>query len=53
MIRNFCIAGQPEEIVEQLHELERQGLNGINFIAPLKQQYRLIEDFSEKIMARM
>ena len=53
MIRNFCIAGQPEEIVEKLRELERQGLNGINFIAPLKQQYRLIEDFSERVMARM
>ncbi|MDP6831742.1 MAG: LLM class flavin-dependent oxidoreductase, partial [Alphaproteobacteria bacterium] len=53
MIRNFCIAGQPEEIVEQLRELERQGLNGITFIAPLKQQYRLIEDFAERIMARM
>ena len=53
MIRNFCIAGQPEEIVEQLRELERQGLNGLNFIAPLDQQYRLIEDFADKVMARM
>ncbi len=53
VIRNFCIAGQPEEIVEQLHELERQGLNAINFIAPLKQQYRTAEDFAEKVIARM
>jgi alkanesulfonate monooxygenase SsuD/methylene tetrahydromethanopterin reductase-like flavin-dependent oxidoreductase (luciferase family) len=53
MIRNFCIAGQPEEIVEQLTELERQGLNGLNFIAPLEQQYRLIEDFADKVMSRM
>jgi alkanesulfonate monooxygenase SsuD/methylene tetrahydromethanopterin reductase-like flavin-dependent oxidoreductase (luciferase family) len=53
MIRNFCIAGQPEEIVEQLRELERQGLNAIAFIAPLDRQYRLIEDFSRRVMARM
>jgi len=53
MIRNFCIAGKPEEIVEQLGELERQGLNAITFIAPLHQQYRLIEDFADKVMARM
>ncbi len=53
IIRNFCIAGQPEDIVEQLRELERQGLNAINFIAPLHQQYRLIEDFAENVMSRM
>lgn len=53
VIRNFCIAGQPEEIVDQLKELERQGLNAISFIAPLNQQYRLIEDFAETVMSRM
>ncbi len=53
MIRTFCISGQPEEIVEQLRELERQGLQAINFIAPLQQQYRLIEDFADKVMSRM
>ena len=51
MIRNFCIAGQPEEIVEQLQELERQGLGGISFIAPLKRQYRMVEDFAERTFA--
>ncbi|MCG8324935.1 MAG: LLM class flavin-dependent oxidoreductase, partial [Thiotrichales bacterium] len=53
MIRNFCIAGQPEEIADQLHELERQGLDALAFIAPLDMQYRRIEDFSRKVMARM
>lgn len=53
VIRNFCIAGQPEEIVERLRELERQGLNAINFIAPLKKQYRTAEDFAEKVISRM
>ena len=53
MIRKFAIAGQPEEIVEQLHELEKQGLDGINFIPPQEQRYRVIEDFSRKVMAKM
>lgn len=53
MIRKFCIAGRPEEIVEQLRALEKQGLNGINFIATQEQKYRLIEDFSRKVMAKM
>ncbi len=53
MIRAFCIAGQPEEIVEQLRELERQGLGGIVFIAPLKRQYRTVEDFAERVISRL
>ena len=53
MIGNFCLAGQPEEIVAQLHELERQGLKAINFIAPLDRQYRLIEDFAARVIAAM
>ena len=53
MIKKFCIAGQPEEIVEQLRDLEKQGLDAINFVAPLDQQYRLIEDFSRKVMSKM
>jgi 5,10-methylenetetrahydromethanopterin reductase len=53
MIQKFCIAGQPEEIVERLHNLASQGLSGINFIAPADQRYRMIEDFSRKVMAKM
>ena len=53
MIRTFSIAGQPEEIAERLHELEREGLHGINFIPTLDQQYRLIEDFARKVIAKM
>lgn len=53
MIKRFCIAGQPEEIVEQLRALERQGLNGVNFIATEEQRYRMSEDFSRKVMAKM
>ena len=53
MIRTFSVAGQPEEIVEQLREYERHGLDGINFIPTLDQQYRLIEDFARKVMSRM
>jgi alkanesulfonate monooxygenase SsuD/methylene tetrahydromethanopterin reductase-like flavin-dependent oxidoreductase (luciferase family) len=53
MIKAFCIAGQPEEIVEQLRELERQGLNAINFSIPVEQQYRVSEDFARRVMSRM
>lgn len=53
MIRKFAIAGQPEEIVEQLRGLEKQGLDGINFIPPQDYRYRVVEDFSRKVMAKM
>jgi alkanesulfonate monooxygenase SsuD/methylene tetrahydromethanopterin reductase-like flavin-dependent oxidoreductase (luciferase family) len=53
MIKAFCIVGQPEEIVEQLRELERQGLNAINFSIPVEQQYRVTEDFARRVMSRM
>ena len=53
MIKAFTIAGQPEEMIEQLRDLEDEGLGAINFIAPLEQQYRLIEDFARKVIARM
>ncbi len=52
MIKAFTIAGQPEEMVEQLLELESQGLDAVNFIAPLQQQYRLIEDFAYNVMSK-
>jgi alkanesulfonate monooxygenase SsuD/methylene tetrahydromethanopterin reductase-like flavin-dependent oxidoreductase (luciferase family) len=53
MVKAFCIAGRPEEIVEQLHELERQGLSAINCALRLDTQYRFIEDFARHVMARM
>ncbi len=53
MIKTFTIAGQPEEMVEQLRSLERQGLDAINFIPPLDQAYRLIEDFARKVIDRV
>lgn len=52
MIRNFCIAGHPEEIVAQLRALEAQGLNGIVFNMPLETMYRQIENFSREVIAR-
>jgi alkanesulfonate monooxygenase SsuD/methylene tetrahydromethanopterin reductase-like flavin-dependent oxidoreductase (luciferase family) len=53
LIKAFCVAGQPEEIVEQLHALEKQGLNAISFIATEEHRYRMIEEFSRKVMSKM
>lgn len=53
MIRAFCIAGQPEEIVEQIRALEEQGLDALSFIAPDDEKYRLHEDFARRVMERL
>lgn len=53
IIKSFCIAGQPDDIVEQLSKLEAQGLTGINFIAPADRQYEMCHEFAEAVIARM
>lgn len=53
IVRGFCIAGQADEIVEQLGELEAQGLTGINFIAPVNRQYEMCREFAEAVITRM
>lgn len=53
IIENFCVAGHPEEIVEQIHELERQGATSLTFFTTVEQQYRMIEGFSRNVMARL
>ena len=52
IIKAFTIAGQPAEMVEQIRELESYGRDGINIIAPLDQQYQLIEDFAYNVMSK-
>ena len=53
IVKATCIAGQPEEIIERLRYLERQGLNQIMFLPPVEHQYALIENFARKIIRKM
>ena len=53
IIQTFSLAGQPDEIVERLKALEREGFDVMNFIPTIEQQYRLIEDFARKVIAKM
>ena len=51
MITAFCIAGQPEEVCEQLRTLAREGLDAITFIPPDDEKYRAYEDFSRRVIS--
>lgn len=53
MIRRFAIAGHPDDIVEQLQELETQGLDAINFINPAHRQHEMLDEFADTVIARM
>ncbi len=53
MIRTFCVAGQPGDIVEQLGELEAQGLDGINFIMAADRQWEMCREFAGAVIDRM
>lgn len=53
ILRNFCIIGEPADLVEQLCELERQGLKQITFHPPFQQRYEVMERFSRLVMSRM
>jgi alkanesulfonate monooxygenase SsuD/methylene tetrahydromethanopterin reductase-like flavin-dependent oxidoreductase (luciferase family) len=53
LIQGSCLAGTPEELVDQVRELQRQGLRAIMLYPPLNRQYRVIEDFADRVMARL
>jgi alkanesulfonate monooxygenase SsuD/methylene tetrahydromethanopterin reductase-like flavin-dependent oxidoreductase (luciferase family) len=53
LIRATCLTGSPEEMVEHVKALEEQGLRQIMLYPPLNRQYRVIEDFADKVMARL
>jgi 5,10-methylenetetrahydromethanopterin reductase len=53
LIRATCLTGTPDQLVEQVNALEKQGLRQIMLYPPLNRQYRVIEDFAERVMARL
>lgn len=53
IIRNFCIIGEPADLVEQLKQLDRQGLRQITFHPPFAQRFEVMERFASQVMERM
>jgi alkanesulfonate monooxygenase SsuD/methylene tetrahydromethanopterin reductase-like flavin-dependent oxidoreductase (luciferase family) len=53
MVKQVCIVGQPEEIIERIRGLERQGLQHLLFLPPVEHRYRMMEDFARKIIRRL
>lgn len=53
IIRNFCVIGEPPELVEQLRKLERDGLRQITFHAAFEKRYEAMERFARQVIEKM
>jgi hypothetical protein len=53
LIQATCLTGTPGELIERIKVLEGQGLRQIMLYPPLNRQYRVIEDFADRVMARL
>jgi 5,10-methylenetetrahydromethanopterin reductase len=53
MVQATCMVGQAEEVIEQIRDLEKQGLKHLMFLPPPEHQYRMLEDFSRKVMRKL
>ena len=53
LIKSTCLTGAPEEIIEQIRRLAQAGLHQIMLLPSFETQYRVIEDFARKIMAKL
>ncbi|MGD0073124.1 MAG: LLM class flavin-dependent oxidoreductase [Candidatus Binataceae bacterium] len=49
-IRASCLAGTPEEIIERIRALEKNGIREINLLPAADYQKRVWRDFAEKVM---
>jgi 5,10-methylenetetrahydromethanopterin reductase len=53
LIRATCLVGADDELIEQIRELERQGLQELMFATGVDEKWRFAEEFSRRVMARV
>lgn len=53
LIRATCLVGSADELIEQIRELERQGLQELMFATGVDEKWRFAEEFSRRVMARV
>jgi 5,10-methylenetetrahydromethanopterin reductase len=53
LIRDTCLVGTADELIEQIRALEAEGLQELIFATGNPAKWRLAEDFSREVMARL
>jgi len=52
LIRATCLVGSADELIEQIRELERQGLQELMFATGVDEKWRFSQEFARRVMAR-
>jgi len=53
LIRDTCLVGTPDELIERIRQLEREGLRELTFASGNAGKWRLAEDFARLVMAKL
>ena len=53
LIRDTCVVGEADELVERITELEKDGLQELMFATGIPGKWRQAEDFARDVMARL
>jgi 5,10-methylenetetrahydromethanopterin reductase len=53
LIRDTCLVGTPDELIQQIRALEHDGLQEMIFAVGTGAKWRLAEDFAHQVMARL
>jgi 5,10-methylenetetrahydromethanopterin reductase len=53
LIRDTCLVGTPDELIERIRELERDGLRELTFATGNAGKWRLAEDLARLVLARL
>lgn len=52
LVRDTCLVGSPEEVIERIRELEHGGLREIMWATGTDEKWRFSRDFADRVMAR-
>lgn len=53
VIKRFCIVGEPAEVLEQVRDLERQGVRQLMCNFPLERGYQMVRDYAKNIIQKL
>ncbi len=53
LIRDTCLVGEPDELIERIRQLERDGLRELTFAVGNDSKWRLADDFARLVMAKL
>ena len=53
LIRDTCLVGTADELIERIHALQQDGLQELIFAVGTDAKWRLAEDLARQVMARL